>query len=315
MSPTSPNYFIVGAPKTGTTALAAYLADHPQVFVSNPKEPFFWDSDHPKSKPLHGMTSLDAYLRLFQAANPTQHLAIGEGSTTYMQSRVAIKNLMQFNPSARVIAMLRNPVQVAYAMHGELVRHFLEDELDFEKSWALQAARRAGRQLPPKCRMDHQLQYQDVATFAPQIERLLKYVPEEQRKIIVFDDFAAETGRCYRETVEFLGLSDDGRTEFPRIHAAKVFRSQWVGRMYHDPPRLLEKPVAAFRQWFTGGRRGAVKHMMGSLASKPKPRPPLRPEFEAYLRDVFRTDIERVSELLDRDLTSWVSRRELVSAC
>lgn len=304
--PKIPNFIVAGAPKTGTTALCQYLGEHPNAFVCNPKEPFYWCSDFKKSKPFHNMTSLENYLALFEDATE-EHSAIGEGSTTYMQSREALRNIIEFNPDIRVIAMLRNPLDVAYAMHGELVRHFMEDERDFRKAWELQESRADGKNLPSVDRMDHQLQYRDVASFFPQVKRLWDFIPESQRLLIIFDDFAADTKGAYEQVVDFLGLPQTGRTEFPKVHAAKVFRNQFVGRMYHDPPAFLEPVVAQFRKWFTGGQKGWLKSSLSKLASREKKRDPLGDEFRGLLKDTFREDIQQVSDLIQRDLTSWVA--------
>lgn len=300
-----PNFFVVGVPKSGTTALCQYLGEHQNVFVSNPKEPFYWCSDFPNSKPLHKMTSLENYLGLFEAAGD-HHAAIGEGSTTYMQSRVAIQSIMEFNPKARFIAMLRNPIDVAYGMHGELVRHFLEDEPDFGKAWQLQADRANGRSLPRLTRMDHQLQYGDVASFSPQLQRLTSLVPESQRMVIVFEDFVRDTATVYEDVLSFLGLASDNRTEFPRVHAAKVFRNQALGKLYHDPPFFLEFFVSRFRKWFHGGN-GALQKAISGMASKKRPRAPLSDGFRNELKEYFREDVQRASELLNRDLTAWTA--------
>lgn len=300
-----PNFFIVGAPKTGTTALCQYLGDREDVFLSNPKEPFYWCSDFPKSKKLHGMVNLDAYLKLFDNADPDRHTAIGEGSTTYMQSRVAIGELMRFNPDAKVIAMLRNPVEMVHAMHGELVRHFLEDERDFERAWRLQENRRRGLSLPAQDRMDHQLQYADVASLASQVERLFEHVPVGQRKIVVFDDFVADTAAVYREILSFLKLPDDGRTDFPKVHAAKVFRNEFVGKLYHSPPGFLEPLVSRFRKWFMGSR-GPIRLVLSKMASKEKKRASLNPDFRSELIEYFREDVDKLSGILDRDLSRWL---------
>lgn len=300
----APNFFVVGAPKTGTTALCQYLGEHESIFITNPKELFYWCQDFPNSKSHHGMTSLENYLSLFDSADP-QHKRRGEGSTTYMQSAVAIEALMEFNPDAKVIAMLRNPIEVAHGMHGELIRHFLEDEPDFEKAWGLQGKRKAGQELPKNLRMDHQLLYGEVARYEPQLQRLFEYVPESQRLVIIFDDFVSDTRMVYQQILELLDLPDDGRTEFPRVHAAKVFRNQFAGKMYHDPPAILEPLIRRFRHWFAGSN-GALKKMISSAASKKKPRAPLRPEFRAELVKYFEEDVRATSRMLDRDLMHWI---------
>ena len=303
---TKPNLFVVGAPKTGTTALCQYLSEHPNIFVSNPKEPFYWCKDFQSSKPIHKMTCEENYLHLFADADKKQHLAIGEGSTTYLQSHRAIAAILEFNPDAKFIAMLRNPLDVAYGIHGELIRQFLEDEPDFQKAWQLQESRARGENMPGNARMAHQLQYRDVATFYPQIRRLVDIVPESQRKIIIFDDFVADTQRIYNEVLQLLELPNDGRTDFPRVHAAKVFRSQFVGKLYHAPPSIVAPFVSRFRHWFIA-QKGVLKNSMSLMASKERPRSPLPDDFKQELKQEFRDDITQLSDLLSRDLTGWLA--------
>ena len=306
-----PNFFIVGAPKSGTTAMAYYLNQRPDVFVTNPKEPFYWCQDFERSKSRHNMHSLDAYLALYDSVDPAVHQAIGEGSTTYLQSKVAIEKIMAFNPDAKVIAMLRNPIEVVYAMWGEHRRHFLEDEDNFERAWALQADRAEGRNCSANRRMDHQAQYLDLGSYSAQLERLFEHVPESQREVIVFDDFAADTRAAYGRCVSLLGLEDDGRTEFPRVHAAKVHRSKLIGRLYTDPPAALRWPINRFKKWFAGSD-SKLKHALSGAVSKKQPRQKLRPEFVEVLKDAFRDDVARTGQLLGRDLSHWTAPDESV---
>ena len=299
----TPNTFIIGAPKCGTTALAHYLSQHPQFFLSAPKEPFFWDTDHPDARKTHELWDLDRYLALFKNAGDFR--AIGEGSTTYFQSTEAVPNIRTFEPDARFIVMLRNPVQVAHGMHGELRRHYLEDVEDFEEAWNLQEERAAGRHMPRNPRLVHQLQYREVATFAPQLRRFFDAVPEEQRRVIIFDDFVADTRASYAQTLQFLGLDDDGRTDFPKMNPSRQYKLDWLGKLYQSPPAPLERPMRLLRSWVMK-QESPLKRKLADVVAKKKPRDPLRPEFKAHLRDVFRPDLEETSQLLGRDLTHWV---------
>jgi hypothetical protein len=174
-----------------------------------------------------------------------------------MQSRVAIKEIVKFQPDARFIVMLRNPVDVAYGMHGEVRRHFAEDEPDFEKAWALQKPRSQGKRLPKNDRLINQLQYQDVASFAPQLKRLFDLVPESRRLVLIFDDFVKETRGSYLQTLQFLGLEDDGRTDFPKVNPAGKYRLQLIGKIYQDPPRLLSYPCWCLQDLVCQTRRSS----------------------------------------------------------
>ena len=299
-----PGFFIIGAPKCGTTALAQYLSEHPNVFFCAPKEPFFWATDHPRARSINDLHSLEDYLRLFAAADSAIHRAIGEGSTTYMQSRTAITEIQKFRPDAKFIVMLRNPVDVVHGMHGELLRHFAEDEPSFEKAWALQEDRAAGRRVPANDRFAHQLQYRDVASFAPQLRRLFDQVPEQRRRVIIFDDFIRDTRAVYADVLNFLGLPDDGRSEFAKVNAAGNYRMQALGRLAHHPPAIMAGPIKLFRAWYIR-RGGRLKQLLHRLVQKEAPRQSLSPAFREHLKDVFRADIEQTSQLLGHDLTEW----------
>jgi len=121
-----PNFFIVGAPKCGTSALFAYLNQHPQVFMAHLKELHFFGTDvrYP-ARP-----TLDQYLLHFAKAR--EELRVGEASTSYLFSQSAAQEIRAFNPAARIVIMLRNPVDMMYSLHSEMLYWLNEDIEDFE---------------------------------------------------------------------------------------------------------------------------------------------------------------------------------------
>src|SRR3990167_9603139 len=104
-----PNFFILGAPRCGTTSLSTYLREHPNVFFSFPKEVNFFSSDIYSSTLCSDISS---YLKLFSNSEEI-HLAVGEGSVFYLASNCAVPSILQFNPQAKFIVMVRNPVDMA----------------------------------------------------------------------------------------------------------------------------------------------------------------------------------------------------------
>ena len=112
-----PNFFIVGAPRCGTTALSEYLRGHPNVFFSQPKEIGFFATDFPGSRVI---TRFEDYMALFNDVQP-DHLRVGEGSVWYMYSREAARNIHEYNPKAKLIVMLRNPVDLVHSLHSQLL--------------------------------------------------------------------------------------------------------------------------------------------------------------------------------------------------
>jgi hypothetical protein len=115
-----PNLFIVGTPSCGTSAPSEYVAYHPNVFVSDLKELNFLNGDlfQKDAIGVHTFFSLDEYLEHLAGANEN-HLAVGEGSPQYLHSKVAMQNMLDFNPEARLIVMVGNPV-VRTQVHWEL---------------------------------------------------------------------------------------------------------------------------------------------------------------------------------------------------
>lgn len=302
-----PNFFILGAPKCGTTALSEYLREHPRVFMSMPKEPHFFCTDFDYYF-APGERTEEHYLGLFAEAGD-EHLAIGEASVWYLYSRTAAANIAAFDPEARVIVMLRNPVEMMPSLHSQLVYTVDEDERDPVRAWRLQDDRRAGRNLPPTVRVPEFLQYGAACSLAPQVERVFATFPRERVKVIVFDDFRADPGAVYRETLAFLGVPDDGRTEFPRVNPNTVHRAPAVARLTQRPPRAAVAAARAFKR-VTGVRKLGVMQRIRSRNRVEAERPPLPPAFTAELADFFRPDVARLSELIGRDLTHWTAPRD-----
>lgn len=105
------NFFIVGAPKSGTTALVTYLTHNPEVYMFNPKEPNWFCTDFPE---LGETNSLLGYHNFFSCAND-KHKAVGEASTIYLYSKAAAENIFKYNSNSKIIIMVRNPVQLVYS--------------------------------------------------------------------------------------------------------------------------------------------------------------------------------------------------------
>lgn len=300
----TPNTFIVGAPKCGTTSMVRYLAQHPCVFFSNLKEPGYWATDYPWLAKRNALTCRDEYLRLFANA-AEHHQIVGEASTMYLSSEHAAGNILEFEPSARFIAMLRNPIQVAQAYHMQKLLMFHEDVPDFETAWRLQTARRTGMHLPPNCPGALMLQYGAIPQFGPQVRRLLKIVPRDSVHFIRFDDLRSDPSSTYRALLRFLHLEDDGRREFPVAGPAREHRSRILGRLFHDPPELLREPVMSLRRHLVRQRYPIVEGLKRRMFKR-RPRQAIHPAFHAELVEHFTPDVRELERLLGWQLQGWL---------
>ena len=298
---TRPNFFIAGAPKCGTTALNVYLRSHPNIFMSTPKELNYFSEDISDS--LRHAKSPDQYLNFYKDCKP-EHLAVGDASPIYLSSPVAINNIHKFDKNAKIILMLRNPVDLAYSLHSQLMVNFTENEGDFEKAWNLQDSRRMGRHIPKTCNIPPLLQYSKVCRLGDQVERVLKIFSPEQVLVILFDEFNTSTQTIYEEVLAFLEVPSDGRSSFPRVNESKTIKRWWLGYFYERLSRI--KPLNSLANFAKKslvlkdlGIRGKFQ---GTVLKK---RPPLRPEFRAELVNEFREDVEKLSRIIGKDLSHW----------
>ena len=143
------NLFIIGAPKCGTTALCDYLATHPEIQFSSPKEAKYFHKDFNKAH-RYALTEED-YHDCF-GAWPCDSKIIAEGTVWYLYSRVAVNQIIQYNANAKFVVMLRNPVDLVHSLHSQLLYGGDESEQDFQKAWSLQSARKNNQQVPKNCR-------------------------------------------------------------------------------------------------------------------------------------------------------------------
>ena len=289
-----PTFFIVGAPKCGTTALAQWLGEHPEVFVSPRKEPHFFNVDS-----MPATRSLTDYEALFVGAGP-QHRAIGEASTHYLFAPEAVPGILDYNPDAKFIVCLRNPLQMAPSLHGESVAQGWENETDFERAWALQPARKHGQSLPRTVRGDpDRLQYGAYCRLGEQLARLYDRVPKHRVLPLLLDDLREDPRPRYREVLAFLGVTDDGRSDFPVVNAARPTRwpmlSRWMRRSSQ-----LRSALGIHGDW-------GIVAALRRLNSHDAPRPPVSPQMQQTLRAYFADDVTRLGALLDRDLSHWLA--------
>lgn len=297
-----PNFFIVGAPKCGTTALYEYLRPHPNIFMPKVKEPHFFATDfgaYPE------VATQEGYAELF-AESTEEHLRVGEASVYYLRSSTAIPNIHDFNPAAKIIAMFRNPVDMVHSLHSQLLYWSEENVGDFERAWRMQERRSRGLDLPPGVRTPLLVQYAQVGRFGSQTQRLLSIFPAAQVKLILYDDLAASPQNVYDDVVAFLEIPHDGRTEFPRINENKRARLAWLRDSYRKPPQPLLNAFRKLKHAVGAEGLATVKQKIVAMNTVEERRRPLAPAFRAELVEEFRAEVALLSRIMDRDLSHWV---------
>lgn len=296
---TRPNFFIVGAPRCGTTALYAYLQQHPDVFMPYRKEPHYFGDDLPQRPPY---LDESAYLRLFEGAGSATR--VGEATVWYLYSASAAEQIRAFAPDARIIVMLRRPVEMMYSLHGLFLFTTWEEIPDFGEALAAEADRRRGGRLPANTWWPQALQYRWLGDYAPHVERYLDLFGRESVRVIIHDDFRADTPAVVRDTLAFLGLEPSVPLRFGIVNRARTARSMRLQRLAFSR-RFLELlgrlPPRAFHLSWRALMRLNLRHA---------PRPPLSPIVDAEVSAELEPAVQRLEALLGRSLPGWRAATE-----
>lgn len=287
---------MVGAPKSGTTAMYEYLRSHPSLYLPKRKELRYFGRDL-DIRDRDALTEAQ-YLAHFGAAPPGSR--IGTAYVWYLFSASAAREIAEFSPDARVIVMLRDPVDMLPALHGEHLSNGNEDIADFTAALDAETDRRAGRRIPPHAHLPQGLWYSQVPRYSEQLERYLEVFGRDRVHVVVFDDFATDPAAAYRETLRFLDVSVDHRPEsFRVVNPSHRTRSEHLRHFLARPPRVLRQvihhvvPPGVRRRAYERAKRANVVVA---------PRPPMPEATRRRLRAEFRAEVERVSGLLGRDL-------------
>lgn len=285
------NLFIAGAGKCGTSAWHKYLATHPDIFFAEMKEPNYFAFDLPRTRLIK---SEGEYDRLFDRGRNAKFR--GEASCVYLYSKAAAEGIRSYNPDARILLFLRPQEYFVPSLHHQHLFKFVESIEDFETAWKM-SGNRPPETLPPNCPDPAMLDYAAFGDFHTQVGRFLDAFPPEQILITDFDYWVSNPRAAYLQILDFLGLEDDGRTEFPRINEAKTYRIKWLGRLISHPPYLVELPIRLLRK-LTG--RSALG--LGERASKLIAARGYRTEVSPGLREEIRRYYEEGNRLLKERL-------------
>lgn len=288
-----PNFFIVGSPKCGTTTIANWLANHPQVYFSQPKEPFFFCSEL-----RMGVTSIHTYEQLFDNAD-AQHIAIGEGTTHYIYSETAVPRILEYNPEAKFIVCIRNPIEMAPSLHAERLFSGFENVKEFSLAWAMQADRMAGRRVPWAARDDKDLlQYGPICMHGALLARLLKTVSRECVLVVLLDDMIESPGVVGEDLTKFLGICS---VDTPLIAAnpRKDIRSSFLASLIRYPVRI-KKAIGVDAKWGLANSLRALNAREGKKGT-------IDVQTREMLKEYFREDIKVLEEILSRDFAAWLT--------
>ena len=295
-----PNFLIIGAAKSGTTALYQALRQHPQMFMSASKEPhYFAFADEAMAYQGPGVTinstsvtKLDEYEQLF--AGVTHEKAIGEASALYLYVPAAARRIVEYAPEMKLVVILRHPAERAFSAFMHLRRDGREPLADFRAALRAEAER-------TRDNWGFLWRYTGLGLYAHQLTRYYKLFPRAQISVFLYDDFRANPLGVVRETCRFLTISDNFTPDMAlRPKVSGIPRRRWL----HDflrgphPAKAVAKLLvpASFRQ------RAKLRLTNRNLVKQE-----LLPDIKRELTQVFHDDILALQDLLERDLTAWLN--------
>lgn len=297
-----PTFIVIGAPKSGTTALYHYVRQHPQVYLSPEKEPRFFafegarpDYRGPCDETRTNrqvVTEASAYLSLFAGATSAQH-ARGEMSTVYLYFPGSAERMRHHVPEARLIAILRQPVDRAFSNYAMALGEGREPERDFA---------RAVRAEPDRIRSGWAPEWHYLARgfYAEQLERYFAAFDRSQIRVYLHEDLLRDPLALLRDFFAFIGVDEAFVPDVSRRHnESRVPRSQVFQRFLtqsHPLKQALQTLVPA-----SLARSGIAALKRLNLA-----RPRLDPALRRSLTEGYRDDILRLQELIGRDLSHWL---------
>jgi hypothetical protein len=305
-----PDFFIVGQPKSGTTALYSMLRRHPQIYLPDTKEPGYLAEELHVRKPPRPSKNVDTfqdYLSLFEDAAPEQR--VGEATPFYLWSRTAAARIAELQPRARIIATLREPASLLHSLHLLLVRIHVEPEAELRNAIELEPLRREGRAVPARTYWPYLLRYSEQVRYVEQLRRYHAAFPREQVLVLVYDDFRADNEGTVRDVLRFLEVDDDAAVVSVNANPTVRVRSQRLHNLVqavtvgHGPAGQGAKTVVKALTTQRFRRRALVATKNRVIYGDPLPPDD---EFMQELRRRFRGEVEALSEYLGRDLvTLW----------
>jgi len=305
-----PDFFIVGAPKSGTTALYEMLRSHPRIFMPSSKEPWFFAEElHERTPPRPEGTpqTLDQYLQLFAHARPGQ--LVGEATALYLWSHSAAARIADQRPDARIVAILREPASFLHSLHLQFLQTYVETEPDLRKALALEDARRQGRAVPRHTYWPQALLYSEHVRYVEQLQRYSDRFAPEQMLVLIYDDFRDDNAATVREVLRFLEVDDSLPVDTRRANTSVGVKSQRLNELVHAfavgrgrPSRAVKAGIKIVTP--THLRRRALRATQARIVFG-EPTPP-DPDLMRELRRRFEPEVARLSDYLRRDLvTLW----------
>lgn len=293
-----PEFYLLGAPKCGTTALYQTLAGHPAIHDAAIKEPAFFALDWPRAR---SVSEGAAYHANYARAAGVRAI---DASTAYFYSAAAVPAILHERPDARFVIVLRNNADMVLSLHNQERVSLHEPEADFGTAWAQSDQRWQGGWKALQA-FPHLVCYKEAGRLGHYTAQLKAQIPPGQLHIVLLDDLKADFRTSWLALLAFLGLDDDGQQAMEVANPAQERRWRtlyWLLLASYGPMG----PVKRWIKRVAGINQTRLMKSVGTASLRPvsvKPTMPaeLRAEIDAH----FASDRALLEQVLQRDLSHW----------
>jgi hypothetical protein len=274
-----PTFCVIGAMKAGTTSLAAWLDEHPDVHIAPQKETLFFNT------PYNFWLGVDWYREQFAGAGTAK--AVGD-ATPLMQNPLAVRHMADLLPEASLVAILRNPIDRAYS-HYQHIRALGQEKRSFRQALA------AERENEAAARGDPPRDYMQRGRYTRQLEAVLDRYDRKQLHVVLFEELRDRPQEVVGEVLRHIGVDD-------------TIVLAGVGVAYDPRPGVRSPRAYALSQGRVGRRLPLARSALDRLNRKTKkPYPPVDPRLRAELVDELGGEVQQLQQLLGRDLSTWLT--------
>ncbi|MGY1691433.1 sulfotransferase family protein [Geodermatophilus sp. SYSU D01105] len=294
-----PQFLVIGAARSGTTALYEYLEEHPGLFLTDPKEPHYYalagtrpaftGPGDPQTINRLAVTDRAAYAELYRRARPDQ--LRGEASVSTLYHPAAVTRLRDEVPDARLVCVLRDPADRAFSAYTFMRARGWEPCDTFEAALADEARRiDAG--------WHHIWHYTGMSRYGGQLRHVLDVFPRDQLLVLRHEDLVADPDAVVRRVYAFLGVPAVERTVQPDPHRSGEPRSRFLSQIVtrHHPLKTLLRPLLPVP---------LQRRLRRQIVARNIVRGTYRDETRAELVETFRPDVELTEQLTGLDLSAW----------
>ena len=295
--------FIVGATKSGTTALYHYLSQSPDLYFAETKELQYFCRDIRERNPVNRVRDFQHYHDLFSDACENQIKV--DASPQYLFSKSSAAEIADYNPEAKIIAILRNPVDMVYSLHSQLLHVGIEKEENFEKAIRRSMSLYREQPLSETDTVD-KLRYIERALYSEQIQRFLSVFPTESVRVYLYDDLKKDTGSLLEDVFGYLDVAALDSIDTQVVNANKKVKNRLVHKLY------MERPGGLGKLWrsLPSGPKQAVKRFLMNRNTENSTREPMESGLRAELSGIFESDIAALEKLIGRSLGDWRAAAE-----